>query len=109
MTPHPITKNARDESAKTMKFFDRMLTVFFTRHIPDSTSANPAFIQKTRNAVINVQTVSTTTLLFAALAVRSATWAARSGPAGAGAAAGAAGASGAWAHATAENRIKAKR
>ncbi len=37
--------------AKTMKFFERMLTVFFDRQNPDSTSANPRFMKNTRDAV----------------------------------------------------------
>src|SRR5262245_49169358 len=44
--------------AKTMKFLDRMLTVFFDRHIPDSTSAKPRFMKNTRDAVIRTHTVS---------------------------------------------------
>ena len=79
ITPQPIRKNAREESAKTMKFFDRILTAFLTRHMPDSTSAKPAFIQKTRKPVISVHTVSSATLLLPIFALSSATWAARSG------------------------------
>ena len=41
-----------------MKFFDRMLTVFFDRQNPDSTSANPRFMKKTRDAVSSTQMVS---------------------------------------------------
>ena len=44
-----------------MKFLARMLQAFLLRHKPASTIANPAFIQKTRNAVSNVQTVSRAT------------------------------------------------
>src|SRR5688572_8538530 len=91
--PHPTMKNETEERAKTTKFFDRMLTAFLTRQKPDSTSANPAFIQNTRNAAISVHTVSAATLLLATLAESSAICAATSGcaAAGAGAAAGAAG------------------
>src|SRR5688572_32516696 len=41
-----------------MKFFDKMLTVFFARQNPDSTSANPRFMKNTRDAVINTHIVS---------------------------------------------------
>ena len=44
--------------AKTMKFFERMLTVFFDRHIPDSTSAKPRFMKNTSDAVNSTQIVS---------------------------------------------------
>ncbi len=44
--------------AKTMKFFERMLTVFFARQKPDSTSAKPRFMKNTRDAVIRTHTVS---------------------------------------------------
>src|SRR6185436_19088072 len=48
--------------AKTTKFLARMLTAFLRRQNPDSTSAKPAFIQNTRNAVIKTQIVSAMTL-----------------------------------------------
>ena len=41
-----------------MKFFARMLTVFFALHRPDSTMAKPRFMKKTRNAVTSTQRVS---------------------------------------------------
>ena len=53
---------ARLEIANTMKFFDRILTVFFERHIADSTSANPRFMKNTNAAVNKTQTVSIPTL-----------------------------------------------
>ena len=56
--PKPMTQNASDEAAKTMKFFARMLTAFLARQRPLSTSAKPAFMKNTRNAAIMVQTVS---------------------------------------------------
>jgi len=37
--------------AKTMKFFERMFTVFFARQKPDSTSANARFMKSTSAAV----------------------------------------------------------
>ena len=46
------------DNAKTTKFFAKMLVAFFARQSPDSTHPKPAFIQKTRNAVISTQTVS---------------------------------------------------
>ena len=48
--------------ANTMKFFDRMLTVFFDRHIADSTSAKPRFMKNTSAAVSNTHIVSIPTL-----------------------------------------------
>jgi hypothetical protein len=44
--------------AKTMKFFERILTVFLARQNPDSTSAKPRFMKNTRAAVSKTQTVS---------------------------------------------------
>src|SRR5690349_13729056 len=41
-----------------MKFFERMLTVFLLRHIPDSTSAKPRFMKNTSDAVNTTQIVS---------------------------------------------------
>ena len=53
--------------AKTMKFFERMLTVFLDRHIPDSTSAKPRFMKKTSAAVSSTQTVSRATVSSSAV------------------------------------------
>src|SRR5688572_20275645 len=58
MIPQPSSQNPIVVTANTMKFFDRMLTQFFARHMPDSTQAKPKFMKNTRNAVINTQTVS---------------------------------------------------
>jgi hypothetical protein len=44
--------------ANTMKFFDRMLTVFLARQNPDSTRANPRFMKNTSDAVKSTQIVS---------------------------------------------------
>ena len=44
--------------ANTMKFLERMLTVFLARQKPDSTSAKPRFMKNTSDAVISTQTVS---------------------------------------------------
>ena len=44
--------------AKTMKFFDKMLTVFLLLQNPDSTNAKPRFMKKTREAVSTTQMVS---------------------------------------------------
>src|SRR5438477_3491113 len=62
MTPQPRNQYAAALAAKTMKFFDRMLTAFFTRHMPDSTVANPRFMKKTSMPVTSTQTVSAITL-----------------------------------------------
>jgi len=58
ISPQPSTQNDRDEIAKTMKFFARMFVQFLARHRPDSTSAKPAFIQKTSMAATRTQRVS---------------------------------------------------
>ena len=50
-----------------MKFFERMLTVFFDRHIADSTSAKPRFMKNTSAAVISTQTVSMATVSSSAV------------------------------------------
>ena len=60
MSPQPRTRKPRDETAKTMKFFDRMLTQFFALAKPASTAANPRFIKKTRIAQKNTHMVSVT-------------------------------------------------
>src|SRR5512145_191117 len=60
INPHPRRRKPRDETAKTMKFFDSMFTQFFARAKPDSTIANPRFIKKTNIAVINTHRVSRT-------------------------------------------------
>jgi hypothetical protein len=41
-----------------MKVLERMLTVFFDRHIADSTSAKPRFMKNTSAAVNRTHTVS---------------------------------------------------
>ena len=48
-----------------MKFLPRMFTVFLERQKPDSTSANPAFIQNTRNPATITHNVSTITFTSA--------------------------------------------
>ena len=50
MMPQPRNRNASDEAANTMKFLNRMFTVFFARQRPDSTMAKPRFMKNTRNA-----------------------------------------------------------
>src|SRR5687768_17313818 len=50
-----------------MKFFDRMLTVFFARQNPDSTSANPRFMKNTKAAVSTTQIVSKATVSSSAV------------------------------------------
>ena len=53
--------------AKTMKFFERMLTVFLARQNPDSTSAKPRFMKNTRDAVSTTQMVSSATVSSSAV------------------------------------------
>ena len=45
-----------------MKFLERMLTVFFDRQKPDSTSAKPRFMKNTSEAVSTTQMVSSATV-----------------------------------------------
>ena len=56
--PQPKSRKPRDETAKTIKFLDRMLTVFFDRAKPASTLAKPKFMKKTRIAARNTHSVS---------------------------------------------------
>src|SRR5688572_31373003 len=84
MMPQPTSQKPMVVTANTMKFFERILTQFLARHIPDSTQANPRFMKNTRNPVIITQTVSAITLRSAGV-----------GPAAAGA--GVTGASAGWA------------
>ena len=60
ISPHPSSRKPRDETAKTMKFLDRMLTVFLARAKPASTAANPRFIKNTKIAARNTHRVSVT-------------------------------------------------
>lgn len=46
----PSRRRPGEETAKTIKFLERMLTVFFARANPASTLAKPRFIKKTRMA-----------------------------------------------------------
>ena len=64
----PTTQKASDDAAKTMKFLARMLTAFFARQRPLSTSANPAFMKNTRNAVTSTHRVSSATLVSGSMA-----------------------------------------
>ena len=53
-----IRDRPRDETANTIKFFDRILTVFFDLANPASTLAKPRFIKKTRIAARKTHRVS---------------------------------------------------
>ena len=46
-----------------MKFFERMFTQFFDRHMPDSTAAKPRFMKNTSMAVMSTHIVSSMTLI----------------------------------------------
>ena len=61
MMPQPSSKKPIDVTAKTMKFFERMLTQFFARHMPDSTQAKPRFMKNTSMAVTITHIVSAAT------------------------------------------------
>ena len=63
MSPQPSSMKPRDETAKTMKFLDRMLTVFFALARPASTEANPRFMKNTRIAASRTQKVSIITVI----------------------------------------------
>ena len=63
MSPKPKIQNASDDTAKTMKFFARMFTAFLAWHRPDSSSAKPAFMKNTRQAVTTTHKVSRATLV----------------------------------------------
>ena len=56
--PQPSSRKPRDETAKTMKFLERMLTVFLDRAKPASTLAKPRFMKKTSIAARNTHKVS---------------------------------------------------
>ena len=57
MRPHPTNQYAATLAAKTTKFFERMLTAFFARHMPVSTHAKPRFMKNTSMPVMRVQIV----------------------------------------------------
>src|SRR3989338_2158195 len=61
MSPKPMTQKAMEETANTMKFFERMFVEFFTRQKPVSTHPKPRFMKNTSIAGINTQSVSATT------------------------------------------------
>src|SRR5699024_5626378 len=54
----PRSMKPRDDTANTMKFLDRMLTVFLARAKPASTDANPRFMKNTRMAASSTHKVS---------------------------------------------------
>ena len=56
--PQPSNRKPRDETANTMKFLDRMLTVFFDLAKPASTAAKPRFMKNTRIEARNTHKVS---------------------------------------------------
>ena len=56
--PQPSSRKPRDDTAKTIKFLDRMLTVFLARAKPASTEAKPRFMKNTRMAARNTHRVS---------------------------------------------------
>src|SRR4026207_1773842 len=62
MMPQPISQKPLVVTANTMKFFERMFTQFFARHMPDSTVAKPRFMKNTSMPVTSTQTVSAITL-----------------------------------------------
>ncbi len=64
MMPQPSIQKNNVVTANTMKFLDRMLTVFFARQKPDSTVANPKFMKNTSIAVTSTQTVSAPTFIL---------------------------------------------
>ena len=67
ISPQPSSQKPIELTAKTMKFFDRMLTQFFARQKPDSTQAKPRFMKNTSMPVTSTQTVSAMTLRSAAV------------------------------------------
>jgi hypothetical protein len=56
--PQPKSRNPSDETAKTMKFFDKMFTLFLARAKPLSTLAKPRFMKNTSIPVTRTQIVS---------------------------------------------------
>ena len=55
----PITTYVRRPIATVIMFFVRIFTLFFARHKPVSTSANPGCIEKTRIAPKRIQRLFT--------------------------------------------------
>ena len=56
--PQPSIQKNTVVTANTMKFFERMFTAFFARHMPDSTRAKPRFMKNTSMPVTSTHTVS---------------------------------------------------
>ena len=56
--PQPRSRKPREDTAKTMKILERMLTVFFALAKPASTAAKPRFMKNTRIAASSTQNVS---------------------------------------------------
>ena len=59
MIAKPKAQKASPAMQKSMKFFERMLTVLRRRANPDSTKAKPACMKKTKNAATSVQAILT--------------------------------------------------
>ena len=59
ISPQPRSRKPREDTAKTMKFLERMFTVFFERARPASREAKPRFIKNTRTAANRTHKVST--------------------------------------------------
>ena len=55
--PKPTAKNASEPTAKSITFFIMMLTAFFERLNPASTSMKPSCMKKTRKVAISTQRV----------------------------------------------------
>ncbi|ACI18758.1 hypothetical protein DICTH_0176 [Dictyoglomus thermophilum H-6-12] len=62
INPHPRMRYPKEDMAKTIKFLERIFTVFFTRANPDSTIAKPKFMKNTSIPVNKTQIVSRITL-----------------------------------------------
>jgi hypothetical protein len=58
ISPQPRSRNPSPETAKTIKFFDKIFTVFFDLANPDSRDANPKFIKNTNIVASNTHRVS---------------------------------------------------
>ena len=64
INPQPINRNPNEETANTIKFLERIFTVFFDLANPASTAANPKFIKKTRIPARNTHNVSIIIVVF---------------------------------------------
>jgi len=73
MSPQPNNRYHREETANTIKFFDKIFTVFFDLANPASKEANPKFIKNTSipaRSTHNVSKAILTSMIHSSLKIK---------------------------------------